>query len=57
MCEFVNNYIQNGKYTYAAIVYPTCRFPNGATAEGTAEIKSFYGCDDPSKFILHLCAF
>lgn len=51
-CEFVNNYLQNGNYTYTATVYPTCLYPNGATANGTAEIKSFYSCDNPSKFIL-----
>lgn len=51
MCEFVNEYLQDGNYSYVATVYPTCLYPKGGTANGTAEIKSFYSCQNPSKFI------
>jgi len=51
MCDFIQNYIKDGKYIHTSEVYPSCVFPHGSVSTGNTVITSTYECGNPGKFL------
>lgn len=51
MCDFIQNYIQDGNYEFSSEIYPSCRYPEGAISSGYSIISSSYDCEFPTKFL------
>lgn len=50
-CDFIQNYIKDGNYSYFAEVYPSCNYPKGTITTGSTKIFSTYECGNPTKFL------